>query len=374
MPAQKEIYKKKLVERYLSGNATEGELMSFFELINSHQLHVLISKSMDQDITDIQPKNHTNHRRLSFWRYITAACLLIFIAIGAYFGSRERPSQVQSTQILQSEVAPGRNRATLTLADGQKIILIKGLSGKLAQQGSTVVQVTSGNNISYINGTSNASAVSYNTMSTGRGEQSPYPLILSDGSKVWLNAASSVTFPTSFTGKERKIVITGEAYLDVVHNKAHPFKVNVQDQTIEVLGTRFNINAYPDEPDMKTTLINGAVKLSNDAQTVTLKPGFQAIVKRTAPAVIMIQPTDSDQALAWKNGDFAFEGATLKSIMRQISRWYDVEIAYRGESIADVKFDGYISKFKNVSEVLAVLQTAKGVHFKIEGRRILVMP
>lgn len=377
---------QELAHKYLKGQLSHSEQLEFDEWFKSEGSENIY---IDENIAESEDK----HRQLiwsrinehinpvqsakikTLWpRIAAAASILLALSIGSYFILNKKPAQ-QIVRNQKQEIVPGTNEATLTLANGQKIILSRGLNGKLAQQGSTLVQVNSSKSITYTASAANSTStaqVQFNTLATVRGEQSPYPLVLADGTKVWLNAASSITFPTSFSGKERIVKITGEAYFEVVHDALHPFKVKVGDQTIEDLGTQFNINAYPDEPAMKTTLINGKVKISDGSQTALLKPGYQAVVSPSGSS-ITVQAADLDQVMAWKNGNFEFEGTPLKDIMRQISRWYNVDISYQG-TIAEVEFGGSISRSKNINEILSVLETTKGVHFKIEGRRIIVMP
>jgi transmembrane sensor len=355
------------------------EFEAWLDEVADEPLEMLSSARSDEEygallFEKIQEQTNTG-RRIRLWpRIAAAASILLFLSFGTYFILNKKPTQ-QIVKNQKQEIVPGINKATLTLANGQKIILTRGLNGRLAQQGNTLVQVNSNKSIIYTASAANtslAAQMQFNTLSTVRGEQSPYPLVLADGTKVWLNAESSITFPTSFSGKERVVKITGEAYFEVVHDALHPFKVKVGDQTIEDLGTQFNINAYLDEPYMKTTLINGKVKITEGSQVTLLKPGFQAVVSPSGSS-ITVQAADLDQVMAWKNGNFEFEGTPLKDIMRQISRWYDVDISYKG-TIEDAEFGGSISRSKNINEILSVLETTKGVHFKLEGRRILVMP
>ena len=377
---------QELAHKYLKGQLTHSEQLEFDEWFKSEGNENIY---IDENIAESEDR----HRQLilsrineqikavqdvkvkTIWpRIVAAASILLFLSLGGYFILNKKPTQ-QIVKNQKQEIIPGTNKATLTLANGQKIILTRGLNGRLAQQGSTLVQVNSSNSITYTSSSANSSLatqVQFNTLSTVRGEQSPYPLVLADGTRVWLNAESSITFPTSFSGKERVVKITGEAYFEVVHNALHPFKVKVRNQTIEDLGTQFNINAYPDESVMKTTLINGKVKISAGSQVAVLKPGFQAVVSPSGSSVV-VQAADLDQVMAWKNGNFEFEGTPLKDIMRQISRWYDVDISYTG-TIENVEFGGLISRSKNINEILSMLETTKSVHFKLEGRRILVMP
>jgi len=214
----------------------------------------------------------------------------------------------------------------------------------------------------------------YNTLTNPRGSQA-VSLTLMDGTKVWLNAASSLRYPVAFTGSDRQVEITGEAYFEVVQDKQKPFKVKKGNITVEVLGTHFNINAYDDEPSTNTTVLEGAVKvnaqLSGSTRSVILQPGEQAQVSRT-DHLDKMRKVDLDAVVAWKNGTFQFKGASMQTVMRQLSRWYNVEISYEGV-IPEHRFVGKVGRDYNLSEVLAVLE-ASDVHFKIEGQRIIVRP
>lgn len=209
---------------------------------------------------------------------------------------------------------------------------------------------------------------SYNTLSTARGEQ--YQVRLPDSSLVWLNAASELKYPSSFnTLKERRVELSGEAYFEVAKNKKQPFVVQADGQEVKVLGTHFNVSSYSDEPDAITTLLEGSVQISGNGEVKVLKPGERAV--RTGNQ-IKVSEADLSEDMAWKNGDFYFNNVGIASIMRQISRWYDVDIIYQGE-LTDEKFYGTISRSKNIKQVLNVLEKTKSVHFKVEGRRVLIM-
>lgn len=323
----------------------------------------------DERNKEIRPMIH-------LWpRIAAAASILLFLSIGGYFLVHKSKPAPQTAQNQQHDLAPGRNQATLTLANGQKIILSKGLNGKLAQQGGMLVQVNSGNAIAY---TANAAAstantaVLYNTLSTKRGEQSPYPLILADGTKVWLDAASSITFPTAFGSNERLVKITGQAMLEVAHDPIHPFKVAVRGQIVEDIGTVFNINAYDDEPSIKATLINGEVKVYLDnaiSSAVRLKPGQQAILKNKT---LLVQQANIEEVSAWHNGLFEFHDADVPTVMRQLARWYDVDVSYEG-SIPKSRFSGNIYRNVSALKVSDILSFEK-IHFRIEGKKIIVEP
>lgn len=308
-------------------------------------------------------------------RIAAAASIALAVSFGGYLLLHKQ--QHQEVSYFKNDILPGHNQATLTLANGQKIILTKGMSGQLAQQGNTVVGVNGQNTITYSSsGTGANAAIAYNTLSTAIGEQSPYPLVLADGTKVWLDAASSVTFPVAFNGKDRMVKITGEAYFEVAHNSAHPFKVMVKNQVVEDIGTHFNINAYDDETAIKTTLLEGAVKVFvPGAQSlaeqagVLLSPGQQSVLKGEA---FNITNADMEEVIAWKNGYFRFNNENIQSVMLKLSRWYNIDVQYAG-AIPDVKFYATSARNRKISEVLTMLQETKGIHFKVEGRRVTVM-
>jgi ferric-dicitrate binding protein FerR (iron transport regulator) len=213
----------------------------------------------------------------------------------------------------------------------------------------------------------NSKEIVYNTLSTPRGGQ--YQLILQDGTKVWLNSSSSIHFPTTFRGRERKVAITGEAYFEVAKNSAMPFKITVKDVEVRVLGTHFNIMAYDDENSINTTLLEGSVKISKGSSNKMLAPGEESIVNKNGDINVIV--ADIEEVMAWKNGWFQFNAADIQKVMRQISRWYDVEIVYEGK-IPISHFSGMISRGNNISQVLAILK-AGGVQLKIEGRKIIVL-
>ncbi|TZF81550.1 FecR family protein [Pedobacter sp. BS3] len=336
-----------------------------------------------------------------FWKY--AAAVILVCAIGLYFW--KYPGSKQPLVVNQkNDIAPGGNKAILTLADGRKISLTDVKDGELAQQsGIRVTKTADGQLVYHVADASSAVPLAYNTLSTPQGGQ--YQVVLPDGTRVWLNAASSLTYPTTFSGNERLVTLTGEGYFEVAkaplipqRGKQHalssrlagrgeawvPFIVMAEGQRVEVLGTHFNINAYPDEEVIKTTLLEGSVKVSkpNSAALldagVKLHPGQQAVLSQVSPTAITVNnDINIEEAVAWKNGYFMFINEPVQSIMRKISRWYNVEIVYQ-DNLKDKALWGTVSRFKNVSEVLKMLELTGVVHFKIETqyngeRRIIVM-
>jgi hypothetical protein len=315
--------------------------------------------------------------RTPFWgrkliRY--AAAILVLFGIGTYlYTTFSKPHATGTTTfrpgIAQQDVLPGKQGAVLTLSNGQKIVLDSLGNGIVANQAGTQVLLENGN-LSYH--TSNTASVSLNTMSTPKGRQ--FLLILPDGTKVWLNAASSITYPTAFIASERNVKITGEAYFEVARNPKQPFKINVNDTAeIEVLGTHFNVNAYTNEAGISTTLIEGKVSMKAKAgsqPSLILSPGQQA--QLITHQLSVNNHPDIDQVVAWKEGVFNFEGAGLREVMNQLERWYDIDVVYE-KNIPAIRFFGKISRKATLSSVLQGLADAK-VNFRIEGKRLIVTP
>lgn len=381
----------RLFQKYIAGTANEEEIKLFFLMVNQDdrldELNSLVDKEIltpeDAPVLALHEKQEIiknifaqseeyikipkERNTVNLWLRITAAAsIVLLLSFGSYFLIHKNPiAKVAKNKVY--DVAPGRNQATLILANGQKIILTKGLRGQLATQGNAIVKAD--NAITYTASRSSSTDIQYNTMSTVRGEQSPYPLILADGTKVWLNAASSITFPTAFNGKKRMVKITGEAYFEVAHNAAKPFVVTLPNQTVEVLGTHFDINAYTDESAVKTTLLEGSVKVYNDKSARVIKPGQQAILQNNELSVANV---NTEEAIAWKEGYFRFDNERIESIMRKLARWYDIDVQYAG-TVPDDEFTGVASRSRNISDVLKKLEYYNTVHFKIQGRRVTVL-
>jgi transmembrane sensor len=304
---------------------------------------------------------------IKYYRMFAAAVLLIIgSALFFYVKQSQQVASANVAQKYESEnVLPGGNKATLTLANGNTIVLDDMADGKLAKIGNTNVTKTSGGEIKYtLNGS--ARDVVFNTLTTPEGGE--FKLALPDGTRVWLNAGSSITYPSAFTGKKRSVSITGEAYFEVAKDAKMPFYVKTGKQEIIVLGTHFNVKAYSDENDITTTLLEGSVKVnpviaqgSETVKSEVLKPGEQAVLKNSE---IKVNTVDTDQATAWKNGYFHFEETDITEVMRQLARWYNVEVLYEGK-IDKEKFFGKIKRTYSLNEVLSVLQTGD-LHFRIK--------
>lgn len=305
------------------------------------------------------------------WLRLPAAAAILFLAVmGGYLWLQPRQVAQQTAQskiIVKDAIVPGGNKALLTLSDGSIIVLDSTSQGTLAKQGNVKIVKLHTATLTYKAGDKNSQEVVYNTLSTPKGGQ--YQLILPDSTLVWLNASSSIHFPTLFKGKERNVTITGEAYFEVAKNAAMPFTINVRDAKVQVLGTHFNIMAYNDENSMNTTLLEGSVKISKGALQQILIPGQQSTINKTGESKIL--EADLDEVMAWKNGWFQFNASSIEKIMRQISRWYDVGIEYEGK-IPTGHFSGLVSRQNDISQVLKIME-AGGVRYKIEGRKVIIL-
>lgn len=315
-----------------------------------------------------EPGKKINYRWLS-----AAAAFFLIVAIGLYFIPGSPDAGQSKLSANPGPITPGGNKAYLILDDGTKLDLDATSNGKVAQQSGINISKTANGQLIYtISENVNkrpGDRVAYNTIQTPRGGQ--YLINLPDGTKVWLNAASSLRFPVTFSGNERKVVLSGEGYFEVAKNKLKPFKVVSGSQVVEVLGTHFNVNSYENEGNVKTTLVEGSVKVhlnSTDKSTITLRPGQQAI--NNNQIINLNEHPDIEEITSWKNGSFQFNDASLASIMRQLSRWYDVEVEFVGP-IPEYHFKGTISRDTPIAQMFEILK-AGGLNFKIEGRRIIV--
>lgn len=327
------------------------------------------------------PSVPATHRMNFIRKWWWAAATLIIGTTIAVIVSSDRQTLASETVSSQSnaiqDVSPGGEHAVLTLADGSTIALDSAANGQIARQGNTTVVKLANGEIRYdIKGVAEPE-VMMNTMSTPRGGQ--YQLILPDGSKVWLNAASSITYPATFVGRKREVKVMGEVYFEIAPNKAKPFVVDVNGQSfIQVLGTSFNVNAYTDEAAIKTTLIDGSVRIGtgsdalDDKASIILKPGQQAFQSCNSPnASIQIQSANISQVLAWKNGLFDFNGLNVHEVMNQLSRWYDIDVRFEGKG-PDFTFIGEIYRSENLSVILKTLQRLK-LKYRMEGKTLVIL-
>lgn len=303
--------------------------------------------------------------------YKVAVAAAIALVFGIWFYTSGPLKRNTTTKdFLTNDIAPGKFGATLTLSNGKTILLGGEKDGKLAEEAGISISKTKDGQLEYtISGTVDGAEGKMNTLSTAVGQT--YILNLPDRSRVYLNAASSLTYPSNFSGsKIRRVELLGEGYFEIAEDKEHPFVVESLGQQVEVLGTHFNINAYQNEPTLKTTLIEGSVKVSNSSgkQSLVLKPGQQSILTEDGLEVTKV---DTDLARAWKNNEFIFENESIENIMRMVERWYNVEVIYIGARPTE-RYVGGVSRFDNVSKVLQILESTGGVNFKIEGRKIYV--
>ncbi|MEC5146439.1 FecR domain-containing protein [Chitinophaga sp. 212800010-3] len=317
-------------------------------------------------------------RKFRIWRYAAAAVLLMLAAGGTYWvrhtgTGRKDLSRIAINQKADlQDLAPGKNKATLTLSGGETVVLDSSAIGQQLRQGATSISIAANGQLAYTSGAGGEHAIQYNTVTTPPGGQ--YQVVLPDGSRVWLNAASAIRFPVAFSDKERAVEVSGEVYFEIKPNMQRPFKVNVRGMEVAVLGTEFNINAYKDEPVISTTLLSGRVAVTNKSsgQQVTLNPGEQVQASDKQHTGMQLSRVDTDQVIAWKNGLFRFSGDDLQAVMRQLARWYNVEVVYEGQ-IPKRSFSGKIPRNMTASKVLEILKSV-GVNFRIDanGGKIIV--
>lgn len=368
-----------LCKKYISGNCTPEEeevVLKYHDDLNLYEY------KWDDDAMGIKEVNKTEifeliekkikHRAINFNWAAIAAILVVFLSAGLYFFSKQQTPivAVKKQRTNQSnDILPGSSKAILTLADGSKITLDSLKSGILAKQGNTAINKTAEGQLSYISVNSGVSSTAsqLNTITTPPGGQ--YQVVLPDETKVWLNAASSLRFPTAFGSKERIVELSGEAYFEVAKNPSAPFKVKAANATVEVLGTHFNVMAYPDENSIKTTLLEGSVEFSNNSIKKMLKPGQEGSLETDGS--IGVKGVNTEDAVAWKNGFFIFNKTDIQTIMRQLSRWYGIKVVYQGVIPKDL-FVGKISRNEKLSEVIRLLELTN-MRFKLEGNIITIL-
>lgn len=324
--------------------------------------------AVDKDF-DLPPVRRISLRRSVWLRY--AAAIVILVGTGAYLW---KISSSDHSTLGQAEnrktpvvISPGKAGAILTLADGSQVVLDSLGNGVVADQDGTQVVLKDGS-LAYNPADHTPAAMSYNAISTPKGRQ--FQLVLPDQSKVWLNAASSIRYPTAFAGNERMVEIKGEAYFEISKDKTRPFRVTLNDGAIvEVLGTGFNINAYDNEDAAKTTLVEGSVRVQKDNYLQTLKPGQQA-QSRPHEAIKVVDGINLDQVTAWKNGYFDFDKVDLQVMMRQLERWYDITVRYKGDPPRMV-FKGTMDRNVQLSEIIQFLN-ASGIKSDLDGRTLII--
>jgi hypothetical protein len=383
--------KQYLLTQYANNICSKAELLELLQAIQQGGHDKTLQAVMDSILADIESHDvvpdidkekifsniigHTVvlpvYKRI--WFRISAAAAIVFLVGSVLLFENSQPKQqvtLATNRLFKNDVKPGGNKATLTLSNGKSISLADAQRGQIAKQGSVIITKTTDGQVVY-----NAPLVSetnpnkdMNLIETPKGGK--WDVTLSDGTKVWLNASSSIKYPSTFAANERMVEITGEAYFEVAHNASKPFRVITGGQIVEVLGTHFNINAYDDEDAVKTTLLQGKVRILKGVKTAILIPGQQSAT-RVSDNSIVVKETDTDLAVAWHNGYFQFERSDIHNVMKQLSRWYDVDVKFEGKVTRD-KFGGSIPRDASLSQVLHTLGQSM-VHFKIDGKTVTVM-
>lgn len=375
-------FHNKLAIRFLERKCSDKELEVFFNLLQDGKLDQTLSDSMQSTAgahpVEELPQTPVITSKIPIWRKIAvAAAILAVISVTTVYLLSDktaiRPTGAISsvTRIPANDALPGTNKSKLTLANGTQIVLDSSNIGVLAKEGATSITNKDGLLVYDGNGvTDKNNLLAFNTMETPRGGQ--YKLQLSDGSMVWLNAASSIRYPAVFSGNERVVEVSGEAYFEVTKNARMPFRVKLRDgMEIKVLGTHFNVNAYATQTNVYTTLLEGSVSISNGRFEKQIQPGQQARSRKDIPIQLM-NDADIEETMAWKNGMFQFNRADIETIMHQMERWYDLEVIYEGAKPTGY-YHGEASRNITASEMLKVLK-ASGLKLKIETRKIIVSP
>ena len=366
-----------LAEKWLNGTISPEELIEFSEWYAQELDDFYVPKQFagseeqlrKRILSAIQARQRRPVRMRRELLKVAAALFILIVSgfVVAYLmRSPGTPVQTVSTIQKQDSIVPGSNKAKLVLGDGTEVLLDTASIGTIGEHSSVKVIKLDDGQLSYSPGSTVEMTVEYNTLSTPRGGQ--YAITLCDGTKVWLNSVSSLRFPTAFVGKERVVELTGEGYFEVARQQK-PFKVKVGGMEVNVLGTHFNIMAYEEEGSINTTLLEGSVIVREQERTAILIPGQQAQV-RSNTKIEIIKNADVEQAVAWKNGVFNFNGSDIETTMRQIARWYDIEVRY-DEKITE-HFNGSIPRNVNIEKVLQLLEYTGVVNFRIQGRKIFV--
>jgi len=374
---------RKLIDKYLKGECSPQEkamLERFYQTEASRRQHAVEEFDVEKKRAEIwgaieeQTLKEKGNRRYSLRPMLAAASVLLIFAISIWFytGSDKKDVQTARTEDQKKAEQSIEQKVMLTLTDGTTISLDQAGNTPLPRQAGSEVITKSDGSIEYKNNGSASSddvKSAYNTLTTPRGAS--YHLTLSDGSHVWLNSASSITFPAAFVGNERRVKISGEVYFEIAKNREKPFLVSSGDQTVRVLGTHFNVLAYAGESAIVTTLLEGSVQVVKTGSQVTLKPG-QAATNHVNSGSFKVATVNAQDAIAWKQGYFIFHNEDLESIMNKIARWYDVDVEFR-DDIRNKRFWGTYSQKKTLDDLLKALEQTGDVHFKTDGRRITVM-
>ncbi|PSL30992.1 FecR family protein [Chitinophaga ginsengisoli] len=380
---------EQLLKRYRDDTLQDGELEKLYAYIDEGTYPEVIDQWLDETFQDpayavhskdydpsavftlLEDRLEKKKRVFGWWKAAaaTAAAAVILLLVNISLQQRNKPVPINVTAAADFDAPPGKNGAVLTLANGSQILLDSSSNGVLAQEGNARLLKEEGRLNYHKNGIVRNATPVYNMVTTPRGRQ--FKLVLSDGTQVLLNAGSSIRFPTVFTGRERRVEISGEAFLEVAQTAEMPFVIQLNKSEVVVLGTQFNVTDYSDEDNARTTLLEGAVKLRTAMQEMVLKPGQQARMERNNGR-LSSKTVDTDQIIAWTRGRLSFDNTNFADLMRQISRWYDVDIVYKG-AIPDIHIGGSLHRDVNLSIVMEFLGT-NGVHYNISDRTITILP
>ena len=354
----------------------EAMLAHILPAVQGEETNAVVAVGQDEETNAVVPVV----RFVRWYRVVAVAAAVAAVIVGIWLVNPRmaRIKEARRQQVARKDIVPGGDKALLILADGSSVVLDSARAGVIGKQGSTTISKAAGGRLVYAAGKGgvavgkDGAAVSsgYNTIATPRGGQ--YEVTLADGSKVWLNASSSLRFPAAFSGSSREVELSGEGYFEIASNPSMPFLVRLANDTrVQVLGTRFDIMAYSDEQVVKATLLQGAVKVSKGGASSVLRPGQQARMPTASSSIQVVDDPDAEAAIAWKNGIFEFNRADIHTIMRQVARWYDVDVRFEG-NLPDREFVGKVSRSANIGQVLRILELSH-IHFRIEGRTIVVL-
>jgi transmembrane sensor len=356
---------KVMIRQELTGSGEEYAEMP--------QVQAILSKldlSMNEKVLKSEGNRIRLVHRIPNW-YWSAAVLFLIVSVAIYYANTRINLFNTYMSEYKNDVAPGSDKAYLTLADGKRVELNDSVKGPITNQSGVLITKTASGQLRYeiSNKDRSASKNVYNTISTPKGGK--FEVILSDGTKVFLNSSSSIKFPSSFPASgERKVTLKGEGYFEVAHNKNQPFYVQSRTQLLKVLGTHFNVNAYTDEKSVKTTLMQGAVKIDYEGGlNAVLKPGEESYIYN---GKLLVKDVNANSAIDWKRGEMNLEDEDFQSTMRKIARWYDVEVVFEEDAPVDLRLGGLVSTQKSLVTVLKVMELTGEVHFKVEGRRVTV--
>lgn len=362
-------YKEEVAQLFEQARLTFEDDSPFFSKQETNDLSLNLMRQISQS-------KRSSKKSLFFNWTIAASAILISLGVGFYvYLNKGQKTTTEQEATKEYAIHPGTNRATLLMGDG-KVLYLDSIEARVITEGGVTISKTADGQLLYqveADSPIGGDEVKENVLSTPKGGQ--YQIVLPDQTKVWLSAASALYYPTRFTGKNRTVSLVGEAYFEVAQNKSTPFIVKLKDVSVEVLGTSFLVNAYQDVDEMKTTLIEGKVAINTSQyegfERTILKPGQQAVLNK-ATKNMEVRTVDIDHMQAWKSGHFVFQHDRITSVMKAIALWYDVEVVYKGD-LTNETFVGTISRFEHIEDLLNTIELTGGVHFKIEGRKIIVM-